>query len=802
MDERQFAQRLLALLNRNPNINLAEYFRNEPAFQEFIRITQFRHYRADEPQQQLLKLLIPALIESVAMEVPGLIATKELFVPALIQKTQAEYGAIAVLFAKFRFVTEFPTELCRCVRYQPLANGCAPICNGDGVFETPEECADFRNNASGGVVNRYYATAQNSAWMGFQSTNSLTEVAPSANLFVLKFGSTPMIRQENLLVGGTYVSRWVGQGGGYYEEKDLDLYYVGAEFWRPGGVVQLELTGYNYSSPNGISFNFSDFKSVQGSYPQDPIQIFGLQGCMTFIIPDNRISQVSRPRGVLQGFANVPFTASPPVFPAAPTPVYPNNEGKYTILQLYLGGDRETPLLLGEFLLRRSLGLSDTAFLFDRLVPSQDDQSYIYQKWLADADYFLPEWASTETAGDGFTYIKAPSTDDNKKAIVALFTWTNTDGFNPENFQSYIVKLSETESEICIKYQTFKQVKRIAQVGSSSYVEYKVIWCEIIIMKVSGGSVSRRTYNYPEAVSVDPRNWAAAWCKNWVKSEDDYSPSSTGTVEFFTKENINTLFNNVEPAIYLDAHLKGIRGSWRNQSPEAVLFPANSKSTCLKGVNFTTIDNKLYALDAKLNQSFKINRNDKEYTVLMPEAIKHQTTEVFVRFGEVERLDYENFYYTNDGKLTNYYYRFDNYRIWQLKGTPRAVKAKVFKIPSDSIILEISANLEPSKFEASSLIIKPQIYQSPFSYYYENIILIKVADVTFLDSNSRLNPETSEQNFNYNVSPFNASWLFGTGVTPYTLIGCGNQNYTFPSPYETYRPSFLDPIIKGYCENG
>lgn len=86
MDEQQFAQRLLALLNRNPNINLAEYFRNDPAFQEFVRITQFRHYRADEPQQQLLKSIIPALIESVAIEVPGLIATKEIFIPALIQK--------------------------------------------------------------------------------------------------------------------------------------------------------------------------------------------------------------------------------------------------------------------------------------------------------------------------------------------------------------------------------------------------------------------------------------------------------------------------------------------------------------------------------------------------------------------------------------------------------------------------------------------------------------------------------------------------------------------------------------------
>lgn len=825
MDEQQFAQRLLALLQRNPNVNLAEYFRNEPAFQEFVRITQFRHYRADE-QEQILKLLIPVLIEQIGIASPGLveiisnacpslIASKELFVPALIQKTQAEYGAIAVLFAQFRFVTEFPTELCRCVRYQPLQNGCALTCNGDGAFETAEQCAQFRANASSGMINRYYATRQNNEWVALRSSTSLTEIAPSVNLFVAKSGFIPMIRQENVLVNGNYVSKWVGQNGGYYDEKDIDLYYVGAEFWRPNGIVQLELTGYGWLSPNGNNFNQADFRSVQASYPQNPIPLFELQNCQTFTIPNNRISTVSSPRGILKGFATVSTPVSPPSFPASTT-VSPNNEGKYTILQLYLGGDRETPLLLGEFLIRTGLlasniwgiNLSDTALLYNGQLSSQSEPYYIYQKWLADEKYFLPEWMSTQQS-NGQRFAKVSTTDDNKKAI--LSTFTNIDQFNLANFKCHLVKLSETESEICIKYQTFKQVKGIRVEGSSSYVEYNIIWCEIIIIKVNRGSVSKKTYKYPEEVVTDPRNWTSPWCKNWEHTGDkgDFSYLDVASIwrsgNFWQHQNVNNSFpGKFELSSYLEGNLAALHQRWGDQSPEIYNFPVNSKSCCAKGVNFISFNNKLYSLDAKVNQSFKVTKNNKQYTVLLPEIIKHQTTEVMVRFGEPEKIDYNNNYFASNGNLKDFKYEFfGNRTLWQLKGVPKVFKSKVYKIPSDSIIFEISAGIDPIKFEASTLAFNPQIYETEFSYYYEGIVMIKIADVSFLDSNNRLNPETSEQAISENTSMFGylgSMVLRAKYNTPYSLTRCNEPNYTFPSAYEDYYSIRKPPIIKGYCE--
>lgn len=929
MDEQQFAQRLLALLQRNPNINVAEYFRNDPVFRDFQRITQFRHYRADE-QQQILKLLIPALveqlgtqcpalIESISTYCPSLIARKELFIPALIEKNQLEYGNTAVLFAKFSFKESVPEEDCRCKKYRPSNNGCVLTCDGTGMFDTPEECANINQQFQQPTTMYYhYAIGFGSLDPGY-TDESVIQYGGSQNgwIFVGPSGEKIVSCQRRWFDGVTEIehpiyesfypncttgqglslasnpdfSRWIGESGARFRDSQIDVYYAG-RFRYLGNMMMLDLTGYRSLGQDWPSVGMGGFKSVTYTYPQKPTDL-GLanhyvwrwdagdreaevtnynfyimcQGNKFYPARnESGVGSLGRLRnwnryGKITGYETRTITSVPASWPAPPWQDPTPSKYKYTYIQLYLGGDRREPLYLGEFKLDNafigpygvfpeitSLGEDGhTPFTDNYWVNSSDATSNLYRnKLILDGDILLPSWVEKgETyGGSGVAQLTTKNTYEvNKLAVTEVF---NTRGGSTRSsnwssyFKAHVVKLSEEETEICIKHHVSRRFKRfhVDEYGYKSAV-YDVIWCEITMVKIYRGSVSTRTYKFPEDVATDRRNWTSTWCKNWIHTENEYIGFSYGQIDInergdslipdhpnttgfwnhkLSYDNWPKLANGNDTLAslrYLCANL-----SWRKQnigvqSPELDGYPVNHLAPLTIGTNFKALSDKLMMYEVKANQSFQfikqISGVNKTLNILLPEMIKQQDVEAFVRYGEVEKLlpDHQNIYYWKEETYswprphTVMYNNsnYNQYKTFQFKSSSiKVAKTKIFKIPEDSVILEISCYIDPLKLENSSSIIKPQIYESQFTYEERENTFVVEGVRRWLDNS--VIPGIADIPDNYYSGSRIIDWALPNiaipwNASPKTLTGC-NETHTFQGDY-TFQ---LDgnPHIKGYCE--
>lgn len=830
MDEQQFVRRLLELLNRNPNINLNDYFRNDPQLQELIRITQFRHYRASD-RQEILKLLIPALIESVGMSVPSLIETKEIFIPALIEITKADYGLVSVLFGKFKFYNSFPEDLCTCKKWMPTSNGCVLTCNGEGMFDTQQECENFRNTGSphGGnpeePIKFYYAVKNfGDTWLAGRLQNAYEEYGPSSNLFVAKAGNikltgqlyNPMEPDDALKV------TWTGENGGSFFNHEVDLYYVGAEkYYRLGNFFdfQLELNSSGYLGVGGAvsSDPRSQFKSINFCWPENPIDKWDLAGAKTFTQSVDPTLWLYR--GELLGYEVLQADSIMPVFPTSPNPYPSDDNGNYWGLELFLGGDREVPISLGEFLINAS-PIPSSVQSVEKAVEIKDEE----MSWYQEGNLLLPDWMQFDLPTKTIRY---EGGDKNKLNNLNLRYWSEI-----PNIRSYAVKLSETETEVVVKYSTFRKFKRI----SSGTVLYDIMWCQIAVIKVSRGNIERKNFKYPETVECDPRNWAAPYFKNWYCSqipdespgalpehrldqysdtEISYNPFSGSPARgFFYIKTGYGQFAFPEMAKYLFANTLQLR-EWIGQNWEVFAYPLNPQAMHTKGVNFNVSNNKLCAWDIKPNQSIEIEKNSRSYILPLLDAIKFSSVDAYIKYGELKRpevveggydnyQEFEYFYPVPYFALYNDEY-LDN-RNFSFKPNPKIAKTKIYKIPDDCFVIEATAFVDPVKLETSSIVLPPQLYQSVFQYSgpYEGDAPIEVL-VQWLDNNwpTAFEALTPIQKYFLETTITSLAPIYNReDGQPTILFACGNNQTSLPPrsgpQFDGYRPR-NNVILRGYC---
>jgi hypothetical protein len=168
MDENQLARRLLALLQQNPNLDLGEVLLRSGIEIDRSRITQFRHYRGTP--QDILKLLVPAVIESVNLSIPVIIESQDMLIPALIYKRETIFGDAAILFfTVHEYEGPHSSSDCPCdrrVARQATWNNsrtqvnytCVPTCGSEAEFRTMQECQAAPPRGSEAVGTEYWAT--------------------------------------------------------------------------------------------------------------------------------------------------------------------------------------------------------------------------------------------------------------------------------------------------------------------------------------------------------------------------------------------------------------------------------------------------------------------------------------------------------------------------------------------------------------------------------------------------------------------------------------------------------------------
>lgn len=608
MNEQDFAQRLLALLNRNPNVNLNDYFRNDPAFQEFVRITQFRHYRGDE-QQQLLKLIIPALVESVGMQIPGLIETKEIFIPALIEVNKVRFGDAAVLFYTVeKLPGPVPGELCRCNRrFAPTLSGCVQVdcASQEGRYQSEEECSSqgYGGSATVQVYSCIDPLGGAEAWQG-----------GFADGWFRPFPGNDERQCYVVLdkVSGRKITGFVRQNSGatpsYWQSSDapnvpipwseVDVYYVG--------------TRYGYSEGSGIrsdlervalgNFPLAGAWGVNGTTPPPTGSVF----YESFTYDANGVMrEFFTYRGTINSWANRSYNLPSSSPPGSIDPVTLDYEGKYRQITFWLGGHTEQPIKLGSYLLR----------------------------W-----YDLPDEVFPEHYG--------------------FKPKTNITGAIDGSVLPFICAVGPGQYQVVIKHGKWKQ--RNLPIGSQPDPPDNIPWCGIDVYNISGSSVAKTSYSNLSPINLHPKNWAAKFLSNWYFNkyiqQNTYSQYTDQAgddrmqiawekegFEFdgfrhYLIRNYNFLkyrsdpYNN-ENIVDGEGKILAVQGCLAGR------FWSDANYLNDRGCSFATENQKVYAIDCNLNQWIEI-KNDLNQTIasgVLADLIEtHDIKTASFKCGEVE----------------------------------------------------------------------------------------------------------------------------------------------------------------------
>lgn len=827
-----------------------------------------------------------AEVESSTNKTPVLFTNKEeIKVPILFSENKKEYGNVGVLFAKFKTYDEDPFELCKCKKYQALQGECVEVCNQDGEFETLEDCNQFRGNATGGSITNYYAIANHNAGFnpGKPPSNWRTWGEPAWNAYTvftvggvaiercldILFTTNELGQTKYALTQSNYkhcglleypnVKRWLGVDGNTYSDSEVILYFVGVWQWYDFGMT-LELRRNYYSYDNtrignqgfatgipqyppptgGQVFIHMDIDYSLGSQESITVECEG-QGSVV-LPPETRLGYIRwfAAKGKLNGYQSETLTFNPPPLPTRPRTN--SNTGKYLTIEYYLGGDRREPLKLGEYYIDNTY--IDYRLLqqpFTETIPSKltqgDIPDSILRKFNLDGNLLYPSWFKYERGENDYQYTFKGN--EHEKIITNIYQSLIGDSGNFTNGNIFtdtlkvvanIVRLSEFESEVCIKYGVVNTSRY--EVGSRANIAN---WCHIDIIKVNKGSVSKTTYKHPETVTVDVRNLTAPWCTNWLYAKEStigntYYGSEREQLNYFGGEGDRELttichysnwkrFLKPEIAQYLKSNLETIKSSVKTQHYEVFSTPASKSQLGLYGINFRIIGDKLYATDVIPHQPVKViatrHTGEKEYITCLGTAIKYKDVEAYIRFGETERTapsDYTDMH--NSTTVRSIIETLVDQATFMYK-TYKTAKTKIFKIPEDVVILEISPYIEPSKIEDSTILL-PDIKFTSFLATIitdtEGIGIIYGATIrnTLNWVNSHI-PKTRStvlyQEYTTN-SILNKYYKYYRAYFSYIELPSDNNPFVFKTcnnitteyPFEYQSIIYGVPIIEGFCE--
>lgn len=476
MNENEIARRILALLKANPQVKLDNLSSAELRQLDSTRITQFRHYREDE-QIAILKLLVPALIESCEILVPTLIESCEIFVPALIFKSQMLFADIGALTYKvIRYEGAHPEELCPCdARWVPAAEGCILACDGNGEFSSQEECENFRNGGSGGLPGTLRISAR-VTWSqvspdptnpthfpgGFPDgwTPGIYASTPYRNAYIVvpKNGGNPPVEYSASLRKWKLVSgaSWPSQPQFFLDIDDCYIYQAGLlKQWNQGINIEPSLD-QDIGWPAHGTFNKTAWP---GQTP--PLGTVFTEG---FIYSGGQ-TQVTFDRwGIVDSWSTREI-AGPPA-----TPIPPNS----------INDDLE------------------------------DDQGYHYQV------HFYLSCLTQQSISLGNYLIKAdrskydPSVGGATDNYLDFGEGPYGTSYDDKLVDAFMCCVGEKKFEVVVKYGKFR--KRIVVGGEQKFNYY---WCAIDRYLIDGSNVSKTTYKYPQYVELHPDNWMAFLMRNW-----------------------------------------------------------------------------------------------------------------------------------------------------------------------------------------------------------------------------------------------------------------------------------------------
>lgn len=821
-------------------------------------------------------------VESSTNKTPILFTNEEeIKAPILFSENKKEYGNVGVLFFKYKSYQEYPEELCKCKKWQPLQGRCVQVCNENGEFETEEECNQFRNTSNAGSVTNYYSISnygngfvrgkRSSFWTAYNQPeyNAYTFTTIGGipikdclyifSIDVLDNNGQPTGQREYAFTLSYYtdcglnehpeVKRWVGIDDQLYSDSEVIMYFAGVHQQYNYGMELILKRGYS-TYDNSRYLGNSGFASISSQYPPPTggnvfvhfdISIKALLGGLTVqcdyqstpvYIPEGTqlgYARYFRNFGKLNGYLEESLTFTPPPLPNAPTPPESYNPDyiNHVSVEFYLGGDRREPLKLGEYY--AGLETYDTGFKKDYdsgnyqkfFKMHSQDSSYRTVKYLEDGNILLPSWFKPAVYGTvkGFEF----NGTETENAFRIGASGGSSYGTSPiytllsRFIIANIVRLSEDETEICVKYGVFNK-SRYEVINQSPSRRTDTIWCNIDIIKVNKGNISKTTYKYPEVPAVDARNWSAPWCTNWfhsrngvigaIGSQQSNWYGSNGDIDNSSIIGFGNHLNYIRPEIaqYLAGVLRIQKTHFTLQSTEFNAIPVDKKQIINMGVNFRIISDKLNMYDILPYQPVivRVTREniEKEYTVCMASAIKYKDIDVYIRFGESERTAPDNY---NEGN--NYLYGVARYESSFGFNSWKSAKAKVFKIPEDSIILEISPFINLDKIEQSTLILPDIVYssnlvteilgQEEYVVGKENKGIVKWVN-TYIPPVSNIK-YTYQNNTYYGYYKAADSTLFYDYyyTEPFKFISC--NNVTTEVPYSSNTRLYGAVVIEGWC---
>lgn len=829
--------------------------------------------------------------ESSSNKTPILFTNKEeIKAPILVSENKIEYGNVGVLFAKFKTYEEYPSELCKCEKWQPLKDKCVKVCDENGEFDTEQECNTFRANRNAGQSDRYFATSDyNGFFNGGKAASFWTEYnqpkingytfttlngIPIKECLYIPFTNVydeqgnPTNNKKYALTKSYYkncgleeypdIERWVDINGDLHKDSEVIMYFAGVFQQYNYGMELVLINGYKTydNTPignNGIGQLSNQYPAPLGGnvFTHEDISIQVGQGEAYAVKCDYQDEAVMLPPytqlgycryfrtyGKLNNYLKETIYFNPPALPDKVQPIEADNNEKYVSIEFYLGGDRKEPIKLGEYFLEKKLTRFyrfTNNYSFEIFDYPYDRQSE-YEK---EGNLLYPSWFNVNNNNTYFF-----NGNEHQQLITSIYEYLRSsngllNSLARFNIAAYIVRLNENETEICIKHGRFNQ----------SYYENSIrktdtLWCNIDIIKVNKASIEKTTYKYPDTPIVSSENWASPWCTNWSYAKegvittnsqtDSYQvnyPTTNGDIDNTSIRAFNNYkkFKKPELAQYLSSNLALLKTYFNRQTFEITSIPVDKNQLSGGyGCNFRVIEDNLYCYDIIPYQPVKVkairNNIEKDYIPILMTAIKNKDVEVYLRYGETQRTTpTEYFDYYNYGGKKEQISLLHKYGTFNFKEY-KTIKTKIFKIPEDSLLLEISPYVNTSKIQNSTLILPDILFSSNLvnvSYdrsgeneivEFKNIIKWTNSFIPQLDSvgtlvhtyqwgnESYIRPEyrnlTDKTYYYYYV--YQSNLTLPNNEEPFLFTECNNNTIEYPYIYRSKLNN--TPIIEGFCE--